>query len=137
MLPNSPINCLTSKRSLVLAIDDDDDNLFMLNCALEPLDFEFAGRTSGKSALAFIKEHLPDLILLDILLPDIHGLDLIHQLKQDPRTQHIPVIAVTGLATEDDHKRFLEAGFSDYLSKPYPIDDLETLVQNYLSPSRP
>jgi CheY-like chemotaxis protein len=120
---------LNAKRSLILAIDDDDDNLFLLNCALELLDCEFVGR----SALAFVQERQPDLILLDVILPDIHGVEFARQLKQDVRTQNIPVIAVTGLATSEDRAELLEAGFSDYISKPYLVDELEAMVRRHLS----
>jgi CheY-like chemotaxis protein len=124
---------LNAKRSLILAIDDDDDNLFLLNCALELLDCEFVGKTSGRSALAFVQERQPDLILLDVILPDIHGVEFARQLKQDVRTQNIPVIAVTGLATSEDRAELLEAGFSDYISKPYLVDELEAMVRRHLS----
>lgn len=129
---SSPEEQMTAKRSLVLAIDDDDDNLFLLSYALELLDCEFIGKTDGQSALIFAKERQPDLILLDILLPDMHGLEFIQQLKQDQCTHHIPVIAVTGLATPEDRAELLSKGFSAYLSKPYMVDELEALVRHYL-----
>jgi CheY-like chemotaxis protein len=129
---SSPVEQMTAKRSLVLAIDDDDDNLFLLSYALELLDCEFVGKTDGQSALTFVKERQPDLILLDVILPDMHGIDLIQQLKHDAGTRHIPVIAVTGLAAPEDRTELLSQGFSAYLSKPYMVDELEALVRYYL-----
>lgn len=117
----------------VLAIDDDNDNLILLSCALETLNCEFIGETSGKAALLIAQQSLPALILLDVILPDIHGIEFIRLLKQDPRTAGIPVIAVTGLATVEDRERLLAEGFAEYISKPYMVDDLEALVSHYLS----
>lgn len=127
---------LTSgKQSLVLAIDDDDDNLMLLSYALELLDCEFIGKTSGYSALSVAKERHPDLILLDVFLPDIHGVELMRHLKQDEQTKDIPVIAITGLATSEARTELLSEGFSNYLSKPYMVDELEAMVRHYLYPS--
>ncbi|WP_316435073.1 MAG: response regulator [Leptolyngbya sp. IPPAS B-1204] len=129
---SSPEEQLTAKRSLVLAVDDDDDNLFLLSYALELLDCEFVGKTSGQSAVAFVKERQPDLILLDVILPDMHGTELLQLLKQTAQTRSIPVIAVTGLASCEDRTELLNQGFSAYLSKPYMVEDLEALVRQYL-----
>lgn len=120
------------RRSIILAIDDDDDNLMLANYALEPLNCEFIGETSGQAALEIIQARWPDLILMDIMLPDIHGIEFIRRLKQNAQTRHIPVIAITGLATPEDRASFLDAGFSDYLSKPYRVDELEAMVRAHL-----
>lgn len=131
-----PSNCrdeIAAKRLLVLAVDDNEDNLVLLSCTLELLDCDFVGKTSGHEALAFAKEAQPALILLDVLLPDIHGADLVRQLKQDLRTCTIPIIAVTGLASSEDRAELLAAGCVSYLSKPYMVDELEAMVQRYLA----
>lgn len=122
----------SAKRLLVLAVDDDDDNLYLLSYTLELLNCEFIGETDGQTALATAKERQPDLILTDIMLPDISGIDLMAQLKQDIRTRHIPVIAVTGLALVEDRAELLSKGFVDYLSKPYVIDELEAMIKRHL-----
>jgi two-component system cell cycle response regulator DivK len=124
---------VADKRSLVLAIDDDEDNLTLLSYALELLDCDFVGKTSGQEALLFAKEARPSLILLDVLLPDMHGLDVVHALKQDHCTCHIPIIAVTGLASSEDRTELMAAGCVSYLSKPYMVDELEDMVRHYLS----
>lgn len=126
---------LPNQQALVLAIDDDNDNLALLSCVLELLDCEVVGHTSGTSALAIAQERQPNLILLDIMLPDISGIDLVHQLKQDPRTRHIPVVAVTGMATSENRADLLNEGFANCLSKPYMVDELEALVRSYLRQS--
>lgn len=120
------------KRPVVLAVDDDEDNLLLLSHVLELLDCDFVGKTSGEVALNFIKECLPKLILLDVLLPDMNGVDFVRCLKQDEQTRHIPTIAVTGLSASEHRETLLSEGFSDYLGKPYMIDELEAMVQHYL-----
>ncbi len=72
-------------------------------------------------------------ILLDIALPDIDGLEVLHRLKQNFLTSAIPVIAVTAMAMEDEKKQILAAGFDDYLSKPYMLEDLENIICYYLN----
>ena len=69
-----------------------------------------------------------DLILLDVMLPDLNGNEVVLHLKHNPTTENIPVIAVTALASEEDRDRLLAAGCSGYLSKPYMIEDLEAIV---------
>lgn len=121
-----------SRTPLVLAIDDENDNLVLLSCVLELLNCEVVGETNGKAALSLAMERQPDLILLDVIMPDIHGIDFIRSLKQNDLTRHIPVIAITGLSSPEDRQELLEEGFVDYLSKPYMVDDLETMVRQYL-----
>jgi CheY-like chemotaxis protein len=125
-------NQLFQKRSIVLAIDDDEDNLTLISYALEPLHCEFIGETSGYAALEIVQARQPDLILMDIMLPDIHGIEFMRRLKQNVQTQRIPVIAITGLASPEDRAELLHEGFSDYLSKPYMVDELEAMVRSHL-----
>jgi two-component system cell cycle response regulator DivK len=123
-----PVN----QRPLILVVEDDEDNLLLLNSTLTLFGWEFISTTSGKTALALAKSHTPDLILLDILLPDLNGLEVITQLKQDYRTKTIPVIAVTALAKTEDRNRLLLAGFQDYISKPYMLDHIEASIRHHL-----
>ncbi|MEC4983221.1 MAG: response regulator, partial [Oscillatoria sp. PMC 1076.18] len=69
----------------------------------------------------------------DILLPDIDGIEVISQLRQNPKTKHIPVIAVTALATPPEREKIIAAGCDEYISKPFMIDELEAKVNYYLS----
>lgn len=133
LIPSSPTNEVAARRALVLAIDDDEDNLTLLSYALELLDCDFVGKTSGQEAFLFAKEAQPNLILLDVLLPDIHGIDLVGCLKQNPHTCSIPIIAVTGMSAAENRTALLAAGCVNYLSKPYMVDELEAMVQRYLA----
>ena len=119
------------RQPLVLVIDDDDDNLLLMKYALEMFNCVFLGRTDGLEALSLAQTCQPALILLDIVLPKFSGIDLLHQLKQNEQTKHIPTIAVTALARNEDRQELLAAGFDDYISKPFCLDDLEGLVRTY------
>jgi CheY-like chemotaxis protein len=122
-----------SQQPLILAVEDNDDNLLLISYALESLGCRFICQTDSSSTVLVAKEYQPDLIMLDILLPTFNGMDVVRYLKQDPLTYNIPVLAVTALATREDRTRILMAGFDDYISKPYMIEDLEAVVRRLLS----
>lgn len=117
---------------LVLVVEDDDDNLLVIRYALESFGCRFIGQSDSHAVISLAKECKPDLILMDILLPHIDGIELLHRLKQDALTCQIPVIAVTALARTEDRQNILRSGFADYISKPYMLDDLEALIRRYL-----
>nr|WP_315874809.1 response regulator [Thermocoleostomius sinensis] len=121
----------TIKQPLVLAVDDDDDNLLLLSYALETFGCKFISRSDSQTALDVARTYQPDLILLDILMPHVDGMEVVQHLKQDLSTCNIPVIAVTALARAEDRQTILQAGFTDYLSKPYMLEDLEALIQRH------
>jgi CheY-like chemotaxis protein len=117
---------------LILAVEDNEDNLLLLSYALEAVGCRLICQKDSLTTLLVAKEYQPDLILLDILLPGLSGIDIVRSLKQEPLTSHIATVAVTALASSDDRERILRAGFNDYLSKPYMIEDLEALVCRHL-----
>jgi CheY-like chemotaxis protein len=121
-----------SQPPLVLAVEDNDDNLLLLSYALESLGCKLICQKDSSTTVLVAKEYQPDLILLDILLPGFSGIDLVRSLKQEPLTSHIAAIAVTALASVEDRERIMGAGFNDYISKPYMIEDLEAKVRLYL-----
>lgn len=116
----------------VLVIDDHDDNLLLLDYIFEDLGYATIQGSSGKDAIDLTAKHRPDLILLDILLPDMNGMTVIHHLRRLPGMRSIPIIAVTALASKLDRAKIIAAGFTEYLSKPYMIDELATIVNQYL-----
>lgn len=119
-------------RPLVLVVEDDDDNLILLSYAIEAFGCKFIGQSSSKTAFSVAKAQQPDLILLDILMPDVDGIQLLQHFKQDASTRQIPVIAVTALARAEDRQTLLQSGFTDYISKPYMLEDLEALIHRHL-----
>jgi diguanylate cyclase (GGDEF)-like protein len=102
----------------VLVVDDEKSNLMVLNRILSPFYTIFTAK-SGQEALARIAENPPDLILLDIIMPDINGFDLLKRLKESPLTRNIPVIIITGLSNESDEEKGFSLGAIDYITKPF------------------
>ncbi|NJN86238.1 MAG: response regulator [Leptolyngbyaceae cyanobacterium SL_7_1] len=119
-------------QPLILVVEDNSDNLLLLSYALETFGCNYLGETDSRAALRLVKECQPNLILLDILMPSLDGIGFLTHLRQDPSTQSIPVIAVTALVGVNERKRLLNAGFTDYLSKPYMLDELEALIHRHL-----
>ena len=115
-------------QPLILAVEDNDDNLLLINYALESLGCRLICQTDSSSTLVVAKEYQPDLILMDILLPGLSGIEIVHYLKKEPLTKQIPVVAVTALASPEERERIFMSGFDDYISKPYMIEDLEALI---------
>lgn len=123
---------VATKTPLILAVDDDKDNLLLLTEVLECISCSSITATQGETALTLAQNYQPDLILLDIMLPDISGIEVIKKLRKHPKTRTIPVVAVTALARAEDREQLLGAGCNDYISKPYMLDELEALITRYL-----
>jgi CheY-like chemotaxis protein len=132
-LPRQLDQSAIAKKPVVLAVDDDADNLLVMTYVLELLDCLFITAGDGQTALSLAQTHQPKLILLDIILPSLNGLEVIARLKQVPQTRGIPIIAVTSLVSIADREEILRAGCSDYISKPYVLEDLEAIIRRYLS----
>ncbi len=121
-----------SQTPLILAVEDNEDNLLLMTYALDFFGCRYICQQDSSSVLLVAKEHQPDLILLDVLLPNQSGIDIVRLLKQDPLTYYIPAIAVTALAGKEQRDRIIMAGFDDYICKPYTIEDLEVMIHSYL-----
>lgn len=113
---------------LVLVVEDNDDSLLLVSYTLELLGYRFIAQRHGWTTLLVAQEYQPDLILLDIFLPDISGLDVLRYLKQEQHTRHIPVVAVTALVDHRGRDWMIELGFDDFISKPYLIEELEAVI---------
>jgi two-component system cell cycle response regulator DivK len=122
-----------SKRPLILAVDDDEDNLLLVSYILKPLQCRYITTTSGQQTLSLATNYLPDLILLDMVLPEMDGFEIARVLKQHKLTSHIPIIAVTGLALDDERDKIATAGCDDYLCKPFLLEELEAKIALYLN----
>lgn len=103
----------------ILAVDDDDMNRDMLIRRLDKLGYEVVEAANGREALAKVKDGSFDLVLLDILMPDLDGFQTLEFMKADPRLKHIPVIMLTALDDVDSTVRCIEAGAEDYVPKPF------------------
>ena len=108
----------------VLIIDDDPETLMMTGYRLESWGFETLKAESGEKGLQLAKDEKPDVILLDILMPQMKGWEMCDRLKADHATRHIPVIFVTALGLAVHTKAALALGAEDYLVKPYEPEEL-------------
>jgi diguanylate cyclase (GGDEF)-like protein len=108
----------TGKNYSVLIVDDESLNLLLLNQILSPEYTVFTAK-SGTEALSRVEHDSPDLILLDIMMPDMNGFDVLARLKENPVTKNIPVIIITGLTGEEDEEKGLLLGAVDYITKPF------------------
>lgn len=117
--------------ALVLIVEDNEKNMKLFRDVLHATGYRTVEATTAAQALTLALDHRPALVLMDIRLPDISGVDALRALRVDARTADIPVVALTAQAMEGDRARFIEAGFDGYLSKPVDIDAfLETVKQH-------
>jgi two-component system cell cycle response regulator DivK len=116
----------------VLVVEDNERNMKLVRDVLQAGGFATLAATTGISAVALATAHRPALVLMDIQLPDIDGVEALGQLRSDARTAEIPVLALTAQAMEGDRERFLAAGFDGYLSKPVDITALVATVQGFV-----
>ena len=119
-------------KPLILVVDDDQDNLLFASYIVELLGMNCIVSDDSRETLFLVKKLLPDIILLDIVMPSLSGIDIAHQIKQDKNVNHIPIIAVTGLTREQEKTQIINAGFNDYLCKPYLIEELQAKIYNIL-----
>ena len=122
----------TIPHSSILIADDNPQILELLEAYLQPLDVTIATAADGHEVLAAIDEDVPDLILLDIMMPRISGFEVCRTLKDDPRYRDIQIIMVTALNETADMERARECGTDDFLSKPVNKIELLNRVQNLL-----
>lgn len=115
----------------VLVVDDMPDNRELFLQYLED-DYEVVEATNGREAVAMAVEHLPDLILMDLSLPEMTGWEATEVLKRNDSTKKIPVIALTAHAMTGDREKALAAGCDDYLTKPIVASDLIMKVRAYI-----
>jgi two-component system, cell cycle response regulator DivK len=115
----------------VLVVEDNEKNMKLFRDVLRAKGFAPLEATTGAGAVDLAVEHIPKLVLMDIRLPDIDGVEALRRLRADVRTAAIPVLALTAQAMEGDRERFLSAGFDGYLSKPVDIAELVETVRRY------
>lgn len=116
----------------ILLIEDDSDLFSLLEYNLEKEGYLFAGAQTGKGAAELCRRERPDLVVLDIMLPDANGLKICRTLRSDPELSHIPVIFLTACSSEADRVVGLELGASDYIVKPFFIREFLARVKLHL-----
>ena len=115
----------------ILVVEDNDRNVKLLRDVLRATGYRTLEASTGGQALTLAAAHEPALVLMDIRLPDMSGIEALSRLRMDARTASIPVLAVTAEAMKGDRLRFTEAGFDGYLSKPVDIDELLAMVEEH------
>jgi len=115
----------------ILVVEDNAKNMTLLRDVLRATGYRTLEASTGRQALMLATEHGPALVLMDIRLPDMDGVEALIRLRMDERTASIPVLAVTAQAMKGDRERFTEAGFDGYLTKPVDIAELLTTVEQH------
>ena len=122
---------MTRKR--VLCIEDNVSNMRLVGRIVEAEKHDFLTAADGAAAISIIRQEHPDLILLDINIPGISGLEIARQLKADETLSSIPIIATTANVLIGDRERCLEAGCDAYLPKPLDVRELQDILRSYLA----
>jgi CheY-like chemotaxis protein len=116
----------------ILIVEDNEDNRLLAEKILKYYGFITVTTPNGKEALEYCETHHPDLILMDLSLPDIDGMEVTRLLRKNPHYQQIPIIALTAHALHGIQETTQEAGLNDFLAKPFLPNDLITIIRKYL-----
>jgi CheY-like chemotaxis protein len=120
---------MTGER--ILVVEDNQLNMKLFRDALVATGYRTLEATTGGEAVDMASEHTPDLVLMDIQLPDLDGVEALHRLRTNERTATIPVLALTAQAMQGDRERFLAEGFDGYVSKPVNVRELLGIVRQH------
>jgi len=114
----------------VLLVEDNYDNFEMVRFLLERAEYTVIGARTGREAVASARENKPDVILMDLSLPEMDGWEAAREIKNDPEIAHIPLIALTAHTLPGDRKKALESGFDNYISKPINVPAFYDIVNS-------
>lgn len=120
-------------RHRVLIVEDNDLNMKLFNDLLVAHGYDTLQTKDGVEALALARQHRPDLILMDIQLPEISGLEVTKWIKEDKSLSMIPIIAVTAFAMKGDREKMRDGGCEDYIAKPISVASFLQTVERFLS----
>ncbi len=126
------MNTEDSQPARILIADDNQQNCELLEAYLSDEDYDIAFASDGRQTIDRVAEQLPDLILLDIMMPKLSGYEVCQQLKANPATRDVPVLIVTALNEQGDIEKAVAAGCDDFLSKPVNRVELKTRVRSLL-----
>jgi CheY-like chemotaxis protein len=116
----------------ILVVDDNEANLRLITAVLKTRGYGLIEARSGEAALAAIMDQRPALVLMDVQMPGMSGIDVARAVRAMPDTGDLPLIAITAMAMKGDREEILDAGFNDYLAKPYKMADLLGVVTKWL-----
>jgi two-component system cell cycle response regulator DivK len=120
-------------RQRVLIVEDNDLNMKLFNDLLVAHGYDTLQTKDGVEALALARQHRPDLILMDIQLPEVSGLEVTKSIKEDKSLSMIPIIAVTAFAMKGDREKMRDGGCEDYIAKPISVASFLQTVERFLS----
>ncbi len=121
-----------SVSKTILIVEDNELNMKLFNDLLESKGYNIVQTDNGLNAVALARESQPDLILMDIQLPEVSGLEVTKWLKADDELAHIPVIAVTAFAMRGDEEKILQGGCEAYISKPISVVKFLATIENFV-----
>lgn len=119
------------KKPLLLLVEDNEDFRFYLKDNLKA-DYQIVEASNGKEGWQKVQEHLPDLIVSDIMMPEMNGIDFCKKVKSDQRVSHTPVILLTARAAEEQKVEGFQSGADDYITKPFNFEILASRIQNLI-----
>ncbi len=123
---------MSRQRPLILAVDDEPANLALLRKLLLHQGYDVVEALDGHSAIAAVADHSPDLVCLDVMMPDLDGIEVCQRLRHQPAYAGLPILLLTALNRTEDKTRGLEAGANDFLSKPFDESELSARVRSLL-----
>lgn len=125
---------MADAKKLIVCIEDEPEMIDLVKLILRRADFDFVGAMGGREGLETVRRFKPDLVLLDLMMPDVDGWDVYRQMKSDPELSSIPVIVITAKAQSIDRVLGLHiAGVDDYITKPFGPQELLTSVNTILN----
>jgi CheY-like chemotaxis protein len=117
----------------VLLVEDDPDTVNMMRRELALLHYDVAVAENGAEAVQLAASDPPDVIIMDIRMPKMDGLEAVAHIRNDPKTRDVPILAATAMATPGDKERCLDAGCNAYISKPFTYKDLGVAIKKLLA----
>ncbi len=123
---------MADKSRTILYVEDNLDNRNLVKRILEAEGYQFIGTDNAADGIALAQRHNPDLILVDINLPEVDGLTMTQELKADAQFEKTPIIAITANVMRGDRERTLTAGCDDYIQKPIDVDQLPRQIARFL-----
>ena len=128
------MSVVVSRRRFILIAEDEPDTANLLQFHLQRRGYHTTVASDEISALNLTFERQPDLIILDLMLPKLHGFEVCRMLKESPSTRHIPVFVLTAAAASEDKVQGFSLGANDYLTKPFEVAELLARIESLLSP---
>jgi two-component system, cell cycle response regulator DivK len=126
-------SAVRAQRSTILVVDDFDDTRLLLRCWLERKGFRVIEAVNGSDAVAHLKSEIPDLIIMDIEMPKLDGLEATRQIRSAGDGAGVPIVAVSAYGADQFRAAALAAGCNDYVSTPFEPADLERVIRSFVS----